>query len=99
MSLTRLKSEKDDAPVWIDDHELASCIRYLPRGVDTSEAVGRVRADPDTHSRINAYLSECGEKSRPVCSLCEALTPDGMNDSTLFLQEDADAVVYHMQAK
>ena len=99
MSSTSLESEEDGAPVWIDDHELASCIRYLPRGVDTSEAVGRVRADPDTHSRINAYLSECGEKSRPVCSLCEALTPDGMNDSTLFLQEDADAVVYHMQAK
>ena len=99
MSLTRLKSEKDDAPVWIDDHELASCIRYLPRGVDTSEAVERVRADPDTRGRINAYLSKSEEKSRAVCSLCEALTPDGMKDSTLFLQEDADVVLYHMQAK
>ena len=99
MSSARLESDKDDAPVWIDDHELSSCIRYLPRGVDTSEAVERVRADPDTRGRINAHLSKCEEKSRPVCSLCEALTPDGMKDSTLFLPTDADAVVYHIQAK
>ncbi|KAM5540152.1 hypothetical protein V8D89_006292 [Ganoderma adspersum] len=99
LSPVRPESEEDEAPVWIDDHEVTSCIKYLPRGVDTSEAMKRVRADPDTRARIDTYLSLCPEKSRPVCCLCEALTPDDKKDSTLFLQEDASGVLYHMQAK
>ena len=86
--------------MWIDDHEpLSSCITLVPERMDTSQAAERIHADTDTRTRINALFSQCPEKSRPVCRVCEALTPDDQKDSTLFLPEDADAVVYHMQAK
>ena len=61
-------------PLWIDDHELISCINYLPRGTDTSRAVTHVHrdADPDTRTRIDVLLAHCREKSglMPVCRLC-----------------------------
>lgn len=85
--------------MWIDDHELASCIKLLPEHADTSEATERVRADPDVCTRVDTHLSQCPENSRPVCRLCDALTPDDKKDPTLFLSEDADVVLYHMQAK
>ncbi|KAM5540153.1 hypothetical protein V8D89_006293 [Ganoderma adspersum] len=94
-----LENEEEDAPMWIDDHELASCIRLVPERMDTSQAAERVHADTNTRTRINTVLGQCPEKSRPVCRVCEALTPDDWKDSTLFLPEDADTVVYHMQAK
>ncbi|KAI1789068.1 hypothetical protein LXA43DRAFT_1022338 [Ganoderma leucocontextum] len=95
----RLESEQEESPVWIDDHELASCIKYLPRGADTSQAVLRVHAEPDIRARIDTCLSQCPEKSRQVCCFCDALTLDEKKDFTLFLPDDADAVLYHMQAK
>ncbi|KAI1782842.1 hypothetical protein LXA43DRAFT_1187368 [Ganoderma leucocontextum] len=78
------QSAGEEAPTWIDDHELASCVKCLPKGADTSQAAKRVHADPYTRARINAFLSQCPEMSRPVCSLCDALTPDDKKDSTLF---------------
>ncbi|KAI1789116.1 hypothetical protein LXA43DRAFT_1183460 [Ganoderma leucocontextum] len=89
----------DDAPVWLNDHDLASCIRYLPEGADTSEATRRITADDSTRERINALLNQCSGTLLPACRLCDALTPDNKKDDSLFLTESADAVVYHMQAK
>ena len=99
-SIPRPEIEGEGSPVWIDDHEpLASCIRLVPAGMDTSQAAERIHADADTRTRINALFSQCPEKSRPVCRVCDTLTPYDQKDSTLFLPEDANAVVYHMQAK
>ena len=88
-----------DIPVWLDDHDLASCIKYLPYGADTSEASNRVTADEATRERIEALLSQCPEKSLPACRLCDVLTPDDRKDDALFLTENVDGVFYHMQAK
>ena len=88
-----------DIPVWLDDHDLASCMKYLPDGADTSEASNRVTADEATRERIEALLSQCPEESLPACRLCEVLMQDDKKDDTLFLTENVDGVFYHMQAK
>ncbi len=86
--------------MWIDDHDLASCIQYLSgAGTDTSQAVRRFEGDPDSRVRVNTLFTRYPEKSRPVCRLCAALTPDDKKDSTLFLPDFADVVLYHMQMK
>ncbi|KAM5540166.1 hypothetical protein V8D89_006306 [Ganoderma adspersum] len=97
----RDESSAERDPVWVDDHDLSSCIKHLPDGADTAHAWKRVRADPNACARINALLGQCPQNSRPVCCLCAALntSDDWKEDSTLSLPESADAVVYHIQAK
>ena len=97
-SVSTKASTEDDA-IWFNDHNLASCIRYLPDGADTTEASNRVTADESTRERIESLLSQCPEKLLPACCLCDVLTPNDRKDDTLFLSPSADAVVYHMQAK
>ncbi len=89
----------EDTPVWLNDHDLASCIRYLPEDEDTSGANSRVAADDSTRERINALLRRCPETLSPACRLCDALTPGNRKDNSLFLTANADAIVYHMEAK
>ncbi|PIL34378.1 hypothetical protein GSI_03153 [Ganoderma sinense ZZ0214-1] len=86
------------APVWLDDHNLASCIKYLPEDADTFEGNNRVTADDSTRKRVDALLRKCPETSSPACLLC-VLTPDSRKDDSLFLMANADAIVYHMEAK
>ncbi len=74
-------------------------IKYLPEDADTSGANHRVAADESTRERINAFLRQCPETSSPACRLCDALTPDNRKDDSLFLTANADAIVYHMEAK
>ena len=88
-----------DIPVWLDDHDLMSCVKYLPDGADTSAALNRVTADEATRERIEALLSQCPENSLSACRLCDILTPGDKKDDTLFLTENIDGVFYHMQAK
>ncbi|PIL34375.1 hypothetical protein GSI_03150 [Ganoderma sinense ZZ0214-1] len=89
-----------DIPVWLDDHDLTSCIKYLRASRDTtSEAPKHVTADKATRERIEGLLGQCPETSKPACLLCDRLTPDDKKDDTLFLSDSADAIVYHMQAK
>ena len=85
--------------MWLNDHDLASCIKYLPDGADTAEASKRVTADKSDRERIDALIGQCTETSSLACRLCDALTPDSRKGDTLFLAERADAVVYHMRAK
>ncbi|KAM5540086.1 hypothetical protein V8D89_006226 [Ganoderma adspersum] len=89
----------NDTPVWLDDHDPASCIKYLPEDADTSEANNRVVADEATRERIDALLRQCPKTSSPACRLCDALTPDNRKDDSLFLTASADGIVYHMRAK
>ncbi|KAM5540000.1 hypothetical protein V8D89_006332 [Ganoderma adspersum] len=100
LTLTPPQTTGEDAVVWIDDQNLESCIKYLPgKGVDLSQATKRFEADPDSRARVSTLFAQCPEKSRPVCGLCDALTPEDEKDSTLFLPECVDAVVHHMQTK
>ena len=83
----------------MNDHDLASCIRYLPDGAGASGASKRFIADKATRASIDRLLSQCPEKSSLVCLLCDRLTPDDKKDKTLGLSDNADAIVYHMEAK
>ncbi|PIL34387.1 hypothetical protein GSI_03162 [Ganoderma sinense ZZ0214-1] len=88
------------AVVWIDDHDLESCIKFVPKaGIDLAQASYRFEADPNSRARVSTYFAQCPEKSQPLCSLCDELTPEDKKDYTLFLPECADAVLYHMQAR
>ena len=82
----------------MDDHDLVSCIQYLPNDADTSEADIRVIADESTHERVNTLLCRCSEMS-PACRLCDALTPDKLKDDSLFMTATVDAIVYYMGEK
>ena len=89
----------EDAPVWPNDHDLASCIIYLPDGADTSKASNRFMPDGAARERAILLLDQYPETLSPACRLCDSLTPDGKKDDTLFLSEYASAMVYRMQAK
>ena len=89
----------EGAPVWLNDHDLASCVMYLPDGADTSEASKRFTPYEDARERAIVLLDQYLEMLLPACRLCDSLTPDDKKDDTLFLSEYASAMVYYMQAK
>lgn len=57
----RLDNVQEVASMWVDDHELASCIRLLPERADTSEATERIGTNPDVRARIDTHLNQCPE--------------------------------------
>ncbi|RDX40624.1 hypothetical protein OH76DRAFT_1412844 [Lentinus brumalis] len=88
----------DDRPTLLDDHEGFQCIKLLPDGADTSPAHYRLRADPETRTRIEAKLASGPSSAEVVCRICDdSVQPDDQ----CFLPPlyTADDIVYHFKAK
>lgn len=90
---------------WINDHhDLASCIKLLPEGADTSAASARVSVGPQATARIDSFCAIRPEGARLVCSLCAAVMDPAKVAAPdvkpyLSLRRGASGIVYHMQAK
>lgn len=96
-----ISSPREEVPVWLNDHDLASCIVYLAGDADLSQASNRVRADSHTCARIDRWLSAVPENGLgPTCCICMQNLPDEEKERQAYsLPRSADAIVYHMWAK
>ena len=82
----------------LDDHEGFKCIKLLPDGADTSPARHRIRADPDTRARIDAYLAREPQSADILCKICYASIGADVRCELRTLCT-ADEIVYHLKAK
>ncbi|RDX45707.1 hypothetical protein OH76DRAFT_1407691 [Lentinus brumalis] len=85
---------------WMNDHDLNDCIMSFgdPHGLPPEQLRRVVRATPCLRVRIMEALDSSPGGTLPICRICEEITSNP-KDLSMVLQQDADAIAYHMEVK